>query len=66
MYEETLFMKDGKINYTTYECSKQYRCVNILWLLSVFTYKVRKYRDIISPEHVLSNIDGMNGYDKSY
>ena len=42
MYENNLFIKYGTIYNTTYGCSKQNRCENVMWILSVlvFTYIV--------------------------
>ena len=35
MYANKLFLEYGIIYDTAYECSKQYRCVDTMWLLSV-------------------------------
>ena len=42
MYENIVFIKDAILYDTTDRCSKQYRCANEMWLLSVFelTYRV--------------------------
>ena len=41
MYDNKLFIKDGIIYDTTDGCSKQYRCENSMWLLSVLTFTHR-------------------------
>ena len=38
MYYNNLFIKDGIIYDTTNGCSKQYRCENAIWLLSVLSF----------------------------
>ena len=38
MYEENMFIKDGIVCDTTDGCSKQYRCENLLWILSVLSF----------------------------
>ena len=38
MYEENLFIKDDQIYDTADRCSKQYICVNEMWILSVLKF----------------------------
>ena len=47
-------------------CSKQYRCANEMWILSVleFTYRVTIYRRINAPGYGRIKIYGINGYYK--
>ena len=67
MYDNNLSVKDGIIYDTTDGYSKQYRCKNFMWRLSVlaFTCRVIIYRCINSPGHGRSKIDGINGSDKT-
>ena len=64
MYENNVFINYGIIYDTTYVCSQQYRCANVMWLFSVleFTYKVIINKLINSPVHVRSKIDAIDGY----
>ena len=66
MYENNLFTKDGIIYYTTYRCSKQYRCSNEMWLLSILEFANRVIIDrcINDLVHGRSKIDDINGSDK--
>ena len=68
MYDNIVFIKDGIIYDTIYQCSKQYICANIMWILSLleFTYRVIIYILINYPGHERRKIYGINGYEKSY
>ena len=58
----------GIIYDNIYECIRQSRCSNSLWILSLlsFTYIVLIYRCSDSPENGSIKIDGINESDKSY
>ena len=38
MYEDNLFIKDCIVYVNIYGCSKEYKCANELWLLSVLEF----------------------------
>ena len=63
MFEDNLFINYGIIYDTTYGCSKQYRCSNIMWLISVLecTYKVIIYIFNNYPGHGGIKIDDIIG-----
>ena len=63
MYENKLFTNYGIKYDTTYGCIKQYRCENLMWLLSIleFTHIVIIDRINNSAVHGRINIYGING-----
>ena len=68
MYENNLFIKNGIIYDTTYRFSKQYRCANAMWPISIleFTYIVIIYRWINATDHGTRKMDGINGFNQKY
>ena len=68
MYENNLFIKDGIIYDTTYGCSKQYKCANAMWLLSVFEFTYILIADICinTTGRGRSKLDVINGSNKIY
>ena len=68
MYENNLFIKDCIICDTSDGCRKQYRCKNVIWILSAleFTYIVIIYIFINSLGNGRSKIDGINGSENTY
>ena len=68
MYENNLFIKDVIIYNTKDWCSKQYRCVNAMWILYVllFTHRVIIDKCINVPGDGRIEIDSINESRKRY
>ena len=67
IYVKNLCINDGITYYTTDEWSKQYRCENAMWLLSVLecTYMLIMARLNNTPGHEKSKIYDINRSDKT-
>ena len=68
MYENNLFIKYGIIYDTTYGCIKIYRCVSVMWLLSIleYTHRVIIDRFINASVHGKRKIYVINGSKNIY
>ena len=61
IYANKFLINDGIIYDTTYGCSKQYRCINEIWLIYVleFTHRLIIYESINSQGRVRRKIYGI-------